>query len=645
MTATRPATGQNGNGKYLRPDEWIEKAKKSEQFVAAGLIEYAGFLNELDSIDFSADDFYHPTPANQPPIPPPLPKLIYDEALVQRAAGRKLTQVAMFERLDRDGRLDELGLDLAALVEADNFDYSQSDCLHHAKNVMEYAARRREALAHMAGFQAAMDETTPIETTAPRKRLKEAMGDGVPPLPDAARLSADEVFEGAGAGRWLDDYVHFASEASPLTPTNFHEAAGLFAVSLAIARRVYFPVSVKTNYIYPNLYILFVGNSTRPRKSTALNVLRGLLRAAGLSHFLLDDRQTPEALMQDLTANIPPSYEGWGQDIKGEWLQARAIAGQRGWLLDEASHLLDSFNRDYSSGLLPLILDLYDSTEDGPRRNTKSGGREKIWAPYINIFGATTHAALNAHTARREHWHNGLFARFALINDDGSGQWQFWPMPRNYPPALVQKLRSIATELLPMPAAHITDYTTSDGKQKRVVDVNPPITDLATHAEIETGAWEKWEHYSRAVSWEMVNPGGPVPPDLHASYGRLSTMAGKVAIILAAMDATTKPIRIYPAHMYRAIEICEKWRANLHQLVQRGNEAEISTTRARILEILAAAGGQWVRRRELMRAYSSKTRWDALADEVRDLIESGEIEARAAKGKGPATEEYRLLVL
>jgi len=467
-----------------------------------------------------------------------------------------------------------------------------------------------------------------------------------PVLPECAHLTLAQEAESQEVGHWLDEYVQFASEASPMTPVSFHMAAGVYAGALAIARRLHLCVSTRMNTIYPNLYLLFVGHSTRPRKTTALRVLRGVLREADMRRFLLADRQTPEALSLDLTTGIPRTLDEWTPEIQSEWLEERGIAGQRGWLLEEASHLLDSFNRDYSKGLLPLVLDLYDSSDIGPTGNTISRGREGIMKPYLTVFGCTTYGALAEHAEKTVHWHNGLWARFALIGSDDTGIWKFWPPSMNYPPALIKRLRFLAYDLLPMPQATIetSEVTDNDGDSRtlREVIVDPPL--VSSEVVIRRAAWEQWEQYSKAVGFDMLpEKSGEVSTRLYASYGRFGTTLIKVAMILAALDADRLPVTVEAAHTYRAQAIVEGWRANLHTVLSKMTTVSADGVAEHIVAVLAQKGREWTMRRDLLHAISK--RWSDTESIIDDLEAGGEIERKEKKGKrGPSTEEYRLWV-
>lgn len=471
----------------------------------------------------------------------------------------------------------------------------------------------------------------------------------LPDLPSYAHLTPEQEHEATGAGAWLDDYVSFARGASPMTPDAFHIAAGLAVGSIAIARRLHLRVSVTENSLYPNLYMLFVGPSTIQRKTTALRVVRGLLKAAGLGHFLLSDRQTPEALSLDLTTRIPYTFDTWTPDLQADWLKERAIAAQRAWLLEEASHLLDSFNRDFSAGLLPMVLDLYDCPAEAIPRNTISRGREVIERPYLSIFGCTTYGAMAEHLNSRALWANGFFARFALVGSSEVGAWAFWPAPRDYPTTLVDKLRGVATQLLRLPDAWIETQEAAsedgdgDGKAKgpRTVKIEPPLGSHAVQIDRAGAAWRAWENYARATTFDLLK-GDTVPHQFKASYGRLGTMLVKVAMILAAFDAQRLPVVIEPRHVYRAQQIVESWRANLHTVFRGLGEAQKAGKAEEIKAILARNGNDWTIRRDLLRALN--TTWAKLEPEIDDLANSGEIEREEYKPtRGPGSEQYRLL--
>lgn len=361
-----------------------------------------------------------------------------------------------------------------------------------------------------------------------------------------------------------------------------------------------------------------------------------------MDYFLLASRQTPEALTLDLSLQVPPSFEEWGEAQRKKWLLERSVAAQRGWMLEEASHLLDSFSRDYSNGLLPLVLDLYDASDQSIQRNTISRGREEIENAYLSIFGATTYEAMAKHLKERAHWHNGLWPRFAFIVDDSTGTWQFWPPKMNYPTELVNKLRYIAFELFPLPKTHLTEHEVGKGKNlKKVKEIKVDEPLVASEAILTPEAREQWEKYSKATGFDML-PDEPeaVPAKFYGNYGRLGTMLIKTAMILAAFDAKTLPVTITVQHVYRAQMIVETFRSNLHKLFSRLDHIKDDPVADRILGNLRSVNGQFVSRRELLRALNK--RWFEIEQIMMDLIASGEVERKTEdNARGPASELYR----
>lgn len=411
----------------------------------------------------------------------------------------------------------------------------------------------------------------------------------MPELPECAT----EVYQHeAPCGRWLGEYVAFANQAAPMTPQLFHEAAGLFAASMAIARRVCFTSGARP--IYPNLYFLFVSPSTIDHKSTGLGVLRQAIRDAGISHLLLPQRATPQALVADLDhAKLPTARQL--QD-KPFYLARRAFAAQRGWVREEASALFASFNQEFNTGLLELILDLYDCEEDGYEELTVSRGESKVERPYLSFFGVSTPIEMAPHFSNMSHWNNGLWARcLALIPDGVIRPFHFFPKTIHNNGHVVQGLRHIY-EMFPIPQATLESVEKDDGKREQVIRIHslaPPH-----QARLAPGVWDAWEIYSRVVMHTMLSERA-VEEELYACYGRFSTLAMKIALLLATMDAEQLPITIELRHYVAAQQCVENWRTGIHRLW--ANQSATNETRLmdRILKKLGKAGATGMTVRDL----------------------------------------------
>ncbi len=335
-------------------------------------------------------------------------------------------------------------------------------------------------------------------------------------------------------GKWLKDYCLFSCRAAPMSDPAFHLSTGLFLLSTVVARRTYLQAGI--HRIYPNLYQLIVAESTLYHKTTAIRIGEVLLKQAGLDTFLLASRQTPESLVAELGTIRPSTFESWDAAEKKRWLDERAFSAQRGWLMDEASHLLDSFNRDYTAGLLPLVLSLFDCP-DREVSQTVGRGRQTVKDAYLSYLGATTPSAVSSHIERSAHWSNGLWARFAMITPQKQiPDWRFFPNDIQIPQDLITRLVNLAKKALPVPRVK---ETAGD------VQVETP---QAVPVTLQPEVYAAWEAYAKALGYDMLLQ-GEIDRRLYPSYGRLYVSAMKVAMLLAVSDwaSTVRIARRLPA--------------------------------------------------------------------------------------------------
>lgn len=452
-------------------------------------------------------------------------------------------------------------------------------------------------------------------------------------LPAAARLSEDL---GADVGGWLADYVRYASEVSERTPAIIHQAAGLYLVSVAVARRLVLPM--RHADIFPNLYILAVAPTTLYAKTTGLGVMTSLLDD-GIPHLQLSNESTPEALLAELAGREPPNLDS--KEISDQeretWKHGQRFAAQRGLVLEEASALLAGMKREYMQGMAELLLRLYDCPRLY-RRHTRGGGYAMIRHAYMSFCGWTTPARLR--TAEIETgWQDGLFARFALVTpteapqrpaDDGYSKGR----PQR-PAALLEELTRLANSLLPTP----------DEYPKPVTARAMGITDDARAA---------WYRYYQATSYDLLTSRQAPDARLHGTYGRLSTAALKVSMLLAALDWSRsgggdEPL-VTLAHYAAAQRIAESWRASAHRLLNtlsaKAEAEEEDRDLRRLLNVMERNPDQWLAVRDVVRSLPSKQYTTATVSILlRILVDDGRVEAAEHKpdGRGRPSMRYRIV--
>lgn len=401
-----------------------------------------------------------------------------------------------------------------------------------------------------------------------------------PSLPPEADLPHHPA-PGTPSGSWLKDYLAFAQQVAPMADPHIHLAVGLFILAVAVARRVCLQVGVQR--IYPNLYMLVVAPSAIHHKTTAFQVGLAVMKAAGLDQLLLPQRASPEALLSEMSASPPPNLSTFTPAERERWQAERQFAAQRGWLLDEASHLIETLGGETPGSFLTTMNALYDCP-DREVIYTRTRGRQAVENAYLTFLGATTPTAIASALTADAPWNNGFWSRFALIIPlAASPAWQFFPPAQPIPQPLIDHLHHLAFEALPP-------------------DPSPRRCIVADASQCLTA----WEAYAKATSYDMLlqnppaqsplpqgappagsdpqaqpDPGPPLPypidPRLWASLSRLHVTAAKIATLLALSDWAALPPQDQPpapilnlAHWSRAQSIVEWWRYNLHRLLALG---------------------------------------------------------------------------
>lgn len=443
---------------------------------------------------------------------------------------------------------------------------------------------------------------------------------GCPALPDAARLDPDM---GKGAGAWLDRYMTHARAVSPMSPALFHESAGLWLGSVAIARRLKIPMPYGD--VYPNLFVLWLATTTLWRKTTGLEVARGLAREA-FPHLLAPQDTTPEGFLSDLSGREPANLAALPDDLKELWRQERNYAAQRGLVLDELSGLMAGAGKDYNAGLLEAFLRFFDC-DPMYARSTRSLGRVIVRNSYLALLGASTPAAMALHVTSDRLWANGWWARFAMLTPEETRP--SWEKPASEDPqaveALKHGLRAIYDSL---PAAIWPD---------------PPA---ARGVILGNGVMAAFDAYNKALSYDLLT--ADLDYRLHGAYGRLPTQALKVAMILAAMDWRgvdgNAPV-ISLAHFARAMTIAEGWRASAHRALLQATESEFSRIQQRILRQCGRYDPDGATLREIYRHMQDKKPAE-IQDVVSQLLAVGMLEESTVKagpqGGRPSTR-YKLV--
>lgn len=161
---------------------------------------------------------------------------------------------------------------------------------------------------------------------------------------------------------WIKSYLIYTAESE--SPEEYHKWVAISAIAGAMRRKSYFDMGYFL--LYPNMYVILVGPAGRCKKSTAMRIGRSMLSAVPGINFTTDS-VTRERLIQDLTQAFADGHSS---------MTAYS---------SEFASLLTSSGMD----MVVFLTDIFDSPTEWAHK-TKTGGTNKIKAPYLNLIGATT---------------------------------------------------------------------------------------------------------------------------------------------------------------------------------------------------------------------------------------------------------------
>lgn len=445
------------------------------------------------------------------------------------------------------------------------------------------------------------------QNNAPAASESVAVADGIPPTNPVLPAISDLKLP-----NWLQQYLEWAGRTGNQTPMDFHLAAGLWLLSIAVGRRLYgeAPWGIK---IYTNLYLMLIADTTYYRKSTAYKLAEQIAREA-IPHMLMPTPGSPERFQEALAGRMPANFDKLTKPQKERLTKAQPFAAQRGLLKDEVAGLFGAINRkEYMVGMKDLLMELYDCP-DYSDKDTQAG-LTVVENAALSILGVTTPAGLSAAISDAD-WANGLLIRFALLTPELN--YQERPALKVFqspPDELAAGLRRLHDKL-----------------------PQPQMTELGLSApsslKLNVQCWEACQVYSQMLR-ERCNPNREVELDerLKGVYGRMHVQAFKLAALLAALDwvdtEESTPI-VTEQHWASGKVIAEMWRGSaarlLHQMDRSGEAVQEQRDQSKLLILLGRAGTQGSSLRDIYRALNlSAKRARQLAQ---DLVKAGLIVER-----------------
>lgn len=409
---------------------------------------------------------------------------------------------------------------------------------------------------------------TPI---GPQNGNGEVRRGNAPTLPAYATID-DQV--GVDACPWLDEYIAYSCKWSTRAWSSFHTAVGLWVMSTIAARRV-MVVGPAGQLDHTGLFLLLTAPTSTYAKTTTARIGLDAITDAGLSHLLLPDDLTPQALVRRMSATsvtLPTSVSPKTKDNAECVLQ---FAAQRGWIYEEFGSKLTAMMNDASnhSEYKRLFRALFDSLHTF-ETETLTRGNEKIHRPYIALLGNLTPADLVRYAGKNNNlWNDGFWPRFIFASPPKDTAADYTTAPtgiRATPRHITAPLRDWHASMR-IPETVTTIETIEKNKNKKTADTQTPdikenyiITkDPDAHPETVIG-WDVDAHaamlrYDRA----MVTMCQDINEDLRGLYTRQPNKTVRIAGLFASM-ARSDTITL--SHYARAQAIMESFRAELHHV-------------------------------------------------------------------------------
>lgn len=174
------------------------------------------------------------------------------------------------------------------------------------------------------------------------------------------------------AKRKLDDWLtsHLEYTKNSESPLSFHTWSGISCIASALQRRVYLRWETQ---IFPNLYIICIGDSGRTRKGDPLNTARDYLEDISVN--LLAEVSTPEAFIIDMKE----AETSFMDESTGNWIMQSPCTA----ISEELAVILGQQNVQF----LSFLTNWYDSRHKWVRR-TKHQGTDTIFGICLNILAS-----------------------------------------------------------------------------------------------------------------------------------------------------------------------------------------------------------------------------------------------------------------
>ena len=279
-----------------------------------------------------------------------------------------------------------------------------------------------------------------------------------------------EVMDALPRSGFVRDYVDYAMSCTD-SNNSYHLAAALTAITQTTPLSYAVPFA---SPIHSNLYTMIVGDSSKSRKTTAMNILQNIMR---------------EALPGSI-GEMPGSQEGLNEQLRS---QQRQLV-----LYTEFGEFLSKAEQGYMMPLKTSLTSLWDCTPIG--RSLANSRRGAVTDPRLSLFCGIATSLLERHTDQAD-WTGGFIARFLTFHAEPERAFNAMPIPNSTLRAsLVNQLAAMSD---PTVVPGVCKWLDSAGKQM----------------------WDDWMNDLKPLQKSAS-------PRAQAACSRVSSMVCKIALLL-----------------------------------------------------------------------------------------------------------------
>lgn len=324
---------------------------------------------------------------------------------------------------------------------------------------------------------------------------------------------------------WLSAYMHYTKDVE--SPDAFHMWSGMAALSACVGRSVWIPRIKYT--IYPNIYVILVAGSAQCRKSTAVNLATGFVKAIRKPPFVFAQKLTAEALIQALD-------------------EAKMDGASAGFIC--SSELSTFMGTDaVRTGVIPALTDFYDSPKEWTY-HTRGRGKEILKNVTISFLAASTQDWLKT-SIPAEAVGGGFTSRVIFVYQ-----------------SFTDKCRLFEDEI-----------------QQSTVDKDNLIHDLSIIRECVKGEIRfTQEAKAYAIDWYTQSRRIRHDPKLDGYYGRKHDTMFKIAALLSISENNS--LIVGETHIKRALGMLAEIEENLGLIITSVTSNEVGSDIERVLNLI-----------------------------------------------------------